>query len=81
MTTLLTRKGDLSEMKNYRPLSLANCDHKNFTRILNLRMMGVLTKLINCNQIDFVPGKYVVENDLRCQLIMDDAQRQYDIAE
>ncbi|KAG1123853.1 hypothetical protein G6F42_010167 [Rhizopus arrhizus] len=79
--TLLPKKGDPSDMKNYRPLSLANCDYKYFTRLLNRRMMEVSKKLINSNQIGFVPGKYIAENGLRCQLIMEDAQRQYDIAE
>jgi endonuclease/exonuclease/phosphatase family metal-dependent hydrolase len=79
--TLLPKKGDSSDMRNYRPLSLANCDYKYFTRILNLRMMEVSKKLINSNQIGFVPGKYIAENGLRCQIIMEDAQRQNDIAD
>ncbi|KAG1094329.1 hypothetical protein G6F42_018773 [Rhizopus arrhizus] len=81
--TLLPKKGDPSDKKNYRrPLSLANCDCKYFTRILNRRMIEVSKKLISSNQIGFVSGQYIAEeNGLRSQHIMEDAQRQYDIAD
>lgn len=79
--TLLKKKGDSKAMGNYRPLSLANCDYKCFTKILNQRMMEVSTKLINCNQIGFIPGKYIAENGMRCQLIMEDAALKWTLAE
>ncbi|KAG2235122.1 hypothetical protein INT48_006503 [Thamnidium elegans] len=31
---LLPKKGDLTELKNWRPISLINCDAKIFTRIM-----------------------------------------------
>ena len=79
--TLLKKKGDPKAMGNYRPLSLANCDYKCFTKVLNQRMMLVSPKLINSNQIGFIPGKYIAENGLRCQIIMEDAERRWAIAE
>ncbi|GAN03322.1 hypothetical protein MAM1_0038d02775 [Mucor ambiguus] len=62
--TLLKKKDDSKNMGNYCKLSLANCDYKCFTKILNQRMMVVSPKLINSNQIGFIPGKYIVENCL-----------------
>ncbi|CEP08760.1 hypothetical protein, partial, partial [Parasitella parasitica] len=73
--TSLKKKGDSKAMANYRPLSLANCDYKCFTEVLNQRMMAVSPKLINANQIGFIPGKYIAENGLRCQIITEDAER------
>jgi exonuclease III len=78
--TLLKKKGDSKNMGNYRPLSLANCDYKCLTKILNQRMMIVSPKLINAHQIGFIPGKYIAENGLRCQLLMEDAELRWTLA-
>ncbi|GAN10831.1 hypothetical protein MAM1_0410d10381 [Mucor ambiguus] len=67
-------------MGNYRPLSLANCDYKCFTKILNQQMMIVSPKLINAHLIGFIPGKYIAENGLRCQLLMEDAELRWTLA-
>ncbi|CEP13412.1 hypothetical protein [Parasitella parasitica] len=79
--TLLKKKGDFKAKGNYRPLSLANCDYKCFTKILNQRMMEVRPKLINNSEIGFIPGKYIAENGLRCPMIMEDAKRQWIMAD
>ncbi|CEP08993.1 hypothetical protein, partial, partial [Parasitella parasitica] len=78
--TLLKKKGDSKDMGNYRPLSLANCDYKCFTTVLNRRLMEVCPKLINSNQIGFIPGKYIAENGLRCQILMEDAELKWTLA-
>lgn len=44
---LLYKKGDPADMKNYRPLSLANSDYKLFTRNINSRVMEVSANLIS----------------------------------
>ncbi|KAG1091242.1 hypothetical protein G6F40_012993 [Rhizopus arrhizus] len=38
---LLPKKGDLSTLKNWRPISLINCDAKIYTRIINQRMRSL----------------------------------------
>ncbi|KAI7887774.1 uncharacterized protein EV154DRAFT_567155 [Mucor mucedo] len=43
--SLLPKKGDLTDIRNYRPSSLANTDCKIFTRILNHRMMSISSTL------------------------------------
>lgn len=68
-------------MRNYRPISLANCDYKCFTKIVNQRMVLVSTKLINKNQQGFIPGKYIAQSGLRCQIIMEDAELKWALAE
>ncbi|KAK4515207.1 uncharacterized protein ATC70_002817 [Mucor velutinosus] len=78
---LLYKKGDPAQMKNYRPLSLANSDYKLFTRCLNRRIVTTSTQLISRHQLGFIPGRYITENGIICQLIMEDAQRKWTIAE
>ena len=43
---LLPKKGDLTDLKNWRPISLVNCDGKVFTRILNQRLKSITKKII-----------------------------------
>ena len=78
---LLYKKGDPAEMRNYRPLSLANSDYKLFTRNINRRIMAVSSQLISRHQLGFIPGRFIAENGMICQLIMEDAQRKWTIAE
>jgi len=61
---LLKKKGNSKNKGNYRPLSLANCDYKCFTKILNKRMMIISSKLINASQMGLIPGKCIAENGL-----------------
>ncbi|KAK4519499.1 uncharacterized protein ATC70_009735 [Mucor velutinosus] len=78
---LLYRKGDPAEMKNYRPLSLANSDYKLFTRNINRRIMEVSSNLTSRHQLGFIPGRFIAKNGMICQLLMEDAQRKWSIAE
>jgi len=78
---LLYKKGDPAEMRNYRPLSLANSDYKLFTRLINRRIMEVSSPLISRHQLGFLPGRFIAENGMICQLIMEDAQRKWSFAE
>ncbi|KAG0776244.1 hypothetical protein G6F22_012711 [Rhizopus arrhizus] len=54
--SLLPKKGDLTSLKNWRPISLINTDAKVFTRLLNARLMPYLSKIITTNQLGFMPG-------------------------
>jgi hypothetical protein len=70
----IPKKGDLSEISNYRPISHVNTDSKNFTRILNDRIMHVCGNIINDFQLGFIPGKFIAENGLTAQLLIEDAK-------
>jgi hypothetical protein len=71
---LNSEEGDLSEISNYRPISLVNTDSKIFTRILNDRIMHVYGNIINDFQLGFIPGKFIAENGLTAQLLIEDAK-------
>lgn len=51
--SLLPKKGDLSDLKNWRPISLINTDAKVFTRILNSRIILCADTLITPFSIRF----------------------------
>jgi len=62
--TLLPKKGDLSNLKNWRPISLINTDAKVFTRLLNARLMPYFTKCISSSQLGFMPGRFIADHGL-----------------
>jgi len=62
--TLLPKKGDLSNLKNWRPISLINTDAKVFTRLLNSRLMKYFSKSISPNQLGFMPGRFIADHGL-----------------
>ena len=60
-TTTLIPKGDenLSDLKNWRPISLLNIDCKLLSKVLAKRMEQHLPKLIHSDQTGFVNGTYI----------------------
>jgi hypothetical protein len=72
--TLLPKKGDFKDIRNYQPIPLVNTDYKIFTRIVNRRIMCFASNLINEFQLGFIPGRYIAENALTTQVLMEDAQ-------
>ena len=79
LMTLLYKKNDPNDIANFRPLSLCNTDYKLLTRLINRRMMEVAPQLINENQAGFVPGRFIAQNAMRCQVIMEDAERGWNL--
>lgn len=71
---LLPKKGDITSLKNWRPISLINCDAKLFTRLINKRMAPMAAKLLNPCQTGFVKGRFIAENGLALKIIMEQAQ-------
>lgn len=72
--SLLPKKGDLSMLKNYRPISLINTDAKVFTRLLNARLMPTMNRLISPHQLGFMPGRFIGENGKILQVAMSMAE-------
>jgi exonuclease III len=61
--TLLPKEGkDLSNIANWRPITLTNCDLKIFTKSYANRMSLVLNKLIHPSQTAYIPGRSVSDN-------------------
>ncbi|KAL9968018.1 hypothetical protein ACROYT_G026343 [Oculina patagonica] len=59
ITLIPKADGDLSELSNWRPISLLNIDYKILTKFLAKRIEQYLPKLINSDQTGFVKGRGV----------------------
>ena len=59
---LLFKKGERKDLKNWRPISLANTDYKILTKILNIRVIKFASHLITPCQYGFLPGHSIWEN-------------------
>uniref|UniRef100_A0A803TV12 Reverse transcriptase domain-containing protein n=1 Tax=Anolis carolinensis TaxID=28377 RepID=A0A803TV12_ANOCA len=53
---------DMSEVKNYRPISLLNTDYKIFTKILANRLKDFLVEWIGEDQTGFLPARSIKDN-------------------
>jgi hypothetical protein len=61
--TLLPKEGkDLRAIKNWRPITLTNCDAKIITKALAVRMSKVLEDIIDPSQTAYIPGRSVMDN-------------------
>lgn len=72
---LLAKKGNLANLKSWRPISLVNCDAKIYMHILNSRMRQVVPLLINRCHTGFMPNRFIAENGLVLQIVMEYARR------
>ncbi|KAG2189845.1 hypothetical protein INT46_009976 [Mucor plumbeus] len=68
---LLPKKGDLSFLQNWRPISLINADAKIFTRIINSRLMQYVNKCISTNQMGFIPKRFIGEQGMIVQCLQE----------
>jgi hypothetical protein len=60
--TLLPKKGDLQEIKNWGPVSLLCVDYKLLSKVLSNRLKKVMDQLIHRSQTYCVPGRSIVDN-------------------
>ena len=52
----------LQELRNWRPITLLNCDYKIASKAIALRLKAVLQNLIDNNQTGFLKGRSIAEN-------------------
>lgn len=72
LIVLLPKKHrDLLIIENWRPLTLLNNDYKILSKALALRMQKVLPDLISEEQVGFMKGRFIGENLLSLQAIME----------
>ena len=57
--TLLYKKGERYDIRNWRPISLLNVDYKIITKILAERLKKVLPSIIHADQKGFVKGRNI----------------------
>lgn len=72
---LLPKKGDLSSLQNWRPISLINADAKVFTRFINARLMLYMNKCISTNQMGFMKNRFIGEQGMIVQCIQEVASK------
>jgi len=61
--TILPKEGkDLNDIKNWRPITLSNCDAKIITKTLANRLNLILDTVIDPSQTAYVPGRSVMDN-------------------
>ncbi len=62
--SLIPKKGDLSDVANWRPVSLLNTDYKIFAKLLANRLKSRMHSVINHDQSYCVPDRSIHDNIL-----------------
>ncbi len=61
--TLLPKEGkDTEDIKNWRPITLSNCDSKIITKAMSNKMSKILETIIDPSQTAYIPGRSVSDN-------------------
>lgn len=60
--TLLPKKGDLTEIKNWRPVSLLCSDYKILSKVLANRLSKIMNEVIHPDQTYCVPKRSIFDN-------------------
>jgi len=55
----LYKKGDITEIGNYRPITVLNTDYRIFTRVLTFRLSKVAPQLIHRDQAGFMKNRRI----------------------
>jgi len=69
LISVLFKKKDRADPRNYRPISLLNSDYKILMRILTTRFAKAAVQFVSPEQNGFVPGGFIVENILLLQML------------
>ena len=71
--SVLYKKGERDDPRNYRPITLLNNDYKIMMRILTKRMNEAVLQFVNQN--GFVPDGFIAENIMRLKLLQEHNHR------
>ena len=74
--TLIYKKKDPKDIRNYRPITLLNVDYKILTKILADRLKNVCEALISSPQKGFVPGRQITDLTRQVYLLQDYVEAQ-----
>jgi len=53
---------DPKELKNWRPITLSNCDHKLITKTYNSRLLNIIKDYITPTQTAYIKGRNIADN-------------------
>ncbi|CAM2117359.1 unnamed protein product [Caretta caretta] len=59
---LLLKKGDLRDLRNWRPISLLSMDYKVVAKVISLWLGSVLADVVHSDQTYTVPGRTILDN-------------------
>ena len=63
LITLICKNNDEPEhLKNWRPISLLNCDYKIISKVITNRLSKILHKIIDIDQTSSIPGRSILDN-------------------
>jgi len=65
--TLLPKKDDATNIRDYRPISLVHSFAKLVTKLLANRLAGRLDQMVTPNQIAFIKGRFILDNFMLVQ--------------
>ena len=69
--SLMDKPGrDLRYIKNWRPLTLLNCDYKIFSKALANQLENVIPYLIHPDQAGFIKGCFIAQNLMDLNSVM-----------
>ncbi|KAF5177688.1 Transposon tx1 uncharacterized protein [Thalictrum thalictroides] len=68
---LLHKKGDINDIRNYRPLSMTEALYKLVTGLINNRLLETISKRIGPHQAGFLPGRSYFDHIKHVQTIID----------
>ena len=60
--TLIYKEGNRARLKNYRPISLTNCDYRILANIMANRLHRILPYIISKDQAGYVKGRLIGHN-------------------
>ena len=67
--SMMYKKKHREDARNYRPITLLNCDYKIMMRILAERMNLAVVQFVSKDQNGFVPDGFIAENTMRLKLL------------
>ena len=72
---IFKKRGDVKNLKNWRPISLLNVDYKIIFKAITLRLSKVLEHIIHPDQTCSVPGRSIFSNVTLLRDVLDYIQR------